>query len=181
MATQNVTSPAGWQSCLAREVAVGAPNCQNDLPVPLTRDRGAPRTQRDHPATRVALSTRVEQVSPSIWLFTPSPRRRDTGLPTSAGCAGGSRHLVQRFLASVPCLGSLTWVSAVVSARAGHYHAFEQPAEPQHAAASGARRAVLAALGDAAAPFRWHTCSMDGGASCRLLVGLSRLVLLCHG
>ena len=43
------------------------------------------------------------------------------------------------------------------------------------APASGARRAVRAALGDAAAPFRWHTCSMDGGASRRSLAGPSRL------
>ena len=49
------------------------------------------------------------------------------------------------------------------------------------APASGARRAVRAALGDAAAPFRWHTCSMDGGASRRSLVGPNRLVPLCRG
>ena len=43
------------------------------------------------------------------------------------------------------------------------------------------RRAVRAALGDSAAPFRWHTRSMDGRASGRLLVFPSRLVPQCHG
>ena len=46
---------------------------------------------------------------------------------------------------------------------------------------SGARRAVRAPVGDAAAPFRWRTGSMDGGSSCRSFVGPSRLVELCHG
>ena len=35
-------------------------------------------------------------------------------------------------------------------------------------------------MGDAAAPFRWRTGSMDGGASCCSLVGPSRLVPPCH-
>ena len=48
------------------------------------------------------------------------------------------------------------------------------------APASGARRALRAALGDAAAPFRWRTGSMDGGRSRRSLVGTSRLVTPCH-
>ena len=49
------------------------------------------------------------------------------------------------------------------------------------APASGARRAVRAALGDASAPFRWRTGSMDGGGSRRSLVGTSRLVPPCRG
>ena len=62
---------------LPGEVTVAAPKCQNGLPASLTRDRGAPRTQRGHPATRAALVTRVEQVSPRCWLATSPPRRRD--------------------------------------------------------------------------------------------------------
>ena len=46
---------------------------------------------------------------------------------------------------------------------------------------SGARRAVRAPVGDAAAPFQWITGSMDGGGSRRLLVGTSRRVPQCHG
>ena len=49
------------------------------------------------------------------------------------------------------------------------------------APASGARRAVRAALGDAAAPFRWRTGSMDGGRSRCSLVGTSRHVTPCRG
>ena len=49
------------------------------------------------------------------------------------------------------------------------------------APASGPRRALRAALGDAAAPFRWRTGSMDGGGSRRSLVGTSRLVTPCRG
>ena len=49
------------------------------------------------------------------------------------------------------------------------------------APASGARRAVRAPVGDAAAPFRWLTGSTDAGGSRRSLVGTSRLVPQCHG
>ena len=54
---------------------------------------------------------------------------------------------------------------------------------PSRAAAPAprARRAVRAPVGDAAAPFRWRTGSMDGRGSRRSLVGTSRLVPQCHG
>ena len=74
----NGTSPAGWQSCLPREVAVAAPKCQNDLPVPLTRDRGALPTKRGHPASRVALVTRLDQVA---LFFGCIPPRQDGAMP----------------------------------------------------------------------------------------------------
>ena len=37
------------------------------------------------------------------------------------------------------------------------------------------------ACGRRCGPVRWHTGSMDGGSSRRLLVGPSRVVTLCHG
>ena len=56
----------------------------------------------------------------------------------------------------------------------------------QHALARGCSglwrsRAVRAPVGDATAPFRWRTCSTDGGASCWSHDGPSSLVLRCHG
>ena len=88
----------GWRvphkvAILPREVAVAAPNCQNGLPAPLARDRGAPRTQHGHPDSRVALVTRLDQVSLRCWLDTPSPRRsdaphaHDARATTHAACA----------------------------------------------------------------------------------------------
>ena len=49
------------------------------------------------------------------------------------------------------------------------------------APAPRARRVGRAAVGDAAAPFRWLTGSMDGGGSRRSLVFPSRLAPQCHG
>ena len=70
---------------LPREVAVAAPNCENGLPAPLARDRGAPGTQRGHPDSRVTLGTRLDQVGPRCWLDTSPPRRRDASHAHDAG------------------------------------------------------------------------------------------------
>ena len=56
---------------LPREVSFTARNYQNGLPAPLARDRGAPDTQRGHPATQAVLITRLDQVSLRCWLVTP--------------------------------------------------------------------------------------------------------------
>ena len=58
---------------------------------------------------------------------------------------------------------------------------YQQHALPPGCSGLWRRRAVRAPLGDAAAPFRWRTGSMDGGASRRSLVGSSRLVPPCRG
>ena len=53
--------------------------------VTLARDRGAPRPQRGHPDSRVALVTRLDQVTPRCWLDTSPPRRRDAPHAHDAG------------------------------------------------------------------------------------------------
>ena len=123
---------------LPREVAVAAPNWQNGLPAPLARDRGAPRTQRGHPDSRVALVTRLDQVSLRCWMDTSPPRRRDTPHARDAGAERARRAWVglSTSYSTPSCLsllGSFTWGQcSAVSGHPAHYHASRQPAEPQH-------------------------------------------------
>ena len=90
---------------LPREVAVAAPNWQNGLPAPLARDRGAPRPQRGHPDSRVALSSRLDQVSLRCWLDTSPPRRRDA---PHAHDAGAEQAADARLAAEAPDGGADT-------------------------------------------------------------------------
>ena len=133
---------------LPREVAVAAPNWQNGLPAPLARDRGAPGTQRGHPDSREVLSSRLDQVTLRCWLDTSPPRRRDAPHARDAGAERARRAWVglSTPYSAPSCLspiGLFTWGQcSAASGRAAHYHALEQPAEPQHAPyvrAEGAR------------------------------------------
>ena len=58
---------------------------------------------------------------------------------------------------------------------------YQQHALPRGCSGLWRSRAVRAPVGDATAPFRWRTCSTDGGASCWSHDGPSSLVLRCHG
>ena len=128
---------------LPREVAVAAPNWQNGLPAPLARDRGAPGTQRGHPDSPVALSSRLDQVSLRCWLDTSPPRRRDAPHAHDAGAerARGVRVGFNTSYSAPLCLFPLGLFTrgqcSAVSGRAAHYHALEQPAEPQHTPYAG--------------------------------------------
>ena len=139
---------------LPREVAVAAPNWQNGLPAPLARDRGAPRTQRGHPDSRVALVTRLDQVSPRCWLDTSPPRRRDAPHAHDAGAerARGVRVGLNTSYSAPSCLLPLGLFTrgqcSAVSGRAAHYHDSRQPTEPQHTPYVRAERA----RGDHTAP-----------------------------
>ena len=116
-----------------------APKCQNGLPAPLTRDRGAPGTQRSHPDSRVALSSRLDQVTLRCWLDTSPPRRRDAPHARDAGPERARRVRVGLGTPySAPsCLSPLGLFTrgqcSAASGRAAHYHASRHPAEPQHA------------------------------------------------
>ena len=93
-----------------------------------------------------------------------SPRlgpKRSQGRPRTVFCLGRHSHYHPRFI--TPCKDTSSTRSRAA------------------APAPRARRVVRAAVGDAAAPFRWLTGSMDGGGSRRSLVGTSRLAPQCHG
>ena len=134
--------------------AVAAPNWQNGLPAPLARDRGAPRPQHGHPDSRLALVTRLDQVGLRCWLDTSPPRRRDAPHAHDAGAerARGVRVGLNTSYSAPSCLLPLGLFTrgqcSAVSGRAAHYHALEQPAEPQHTPYVRAERA----RGDHTAP-----------------------------
>ena len=136
---------------LPREVAVAAPNWQNGLPAPLARDRGAPRTQRGHPDSRVALSSRLDQVSLRCWLDTSPPRRRDAPHAHDAGAerARGVRVGLSTSYSAPSCLsllGLFTWGQcSAASGRPAHYHALR-------AARRASARALRARRGGAGRP-----------------------------
>ena len=94
---------------LPREVSFAAPDYQNGLPAPLARDRGAPGTQRRHPDSRVALSSRLDQVSLRCWLDTSPPRRRDAPHAHDAGAerARGVRVGLSTSHSTLSCLSPL--------------------------------------------------------------------------
>ena len=164
----------------ARREGAGRPHRPYPPPTsPRSPRRATPLSHKQclHPCTPLTLGR-----APAF--DTTQPPRRDDAREVHAGrgrrgrtvrgdCPrSGGHHL------GVVCLG----------AQYGKYPVFNPRAKDTNSArsrrgapASGARRAVRAALGDAAAPFRWRTGSMDGGASRRSFVVPSRRVPQCHG
>ena len=85
MATQNGTSPAGWQSCLGR-------GCRRRSELPKrpsgafgTRSRCSRRSARPPRLTGGPLVTRLDQVSQRCRLDTSPPRRHDVPRAHDAG------------------------------------------------------------------------------------------------
>ena len=111
---------------LPGEVAVAAPKCENGLPAPLARDRGAPGTQRGHPDSREVLSSRLDQVTLRCWLDTSPPRRRDAPHARDAGAERARRAWVglSTPYSAPSCLspiGLFTWGQcSAASGRAAH-------------------------------------------------------------
>ena len=87
----------------------------------------------------MALSSRLDQVSPRCWLNTSPPRRRDAPHAHDAGAerARGVRVGLGTPYSAPSCLLPLGLFTrgqcSAASGRPAHYHASRQPAEPQPA------------------------------------------------